>query len=50
MITTLNIRRRLADRGYAPGPADSVPGCLTLVSVKQLQPDQGLAIDGVVGP
>jgi uncharacterized protein (TIGR02594 family) len=50
MTTTLDIQRRLAELGYAPGPLDGIPGRLTIAAIRQFQRARGLAADGVVGP
>lgn len=37
--------------GYAPGPADGVPGPRTVEAVKRFQRDHGqLSVDGIIGP
>ncbi len=36
--------------GYSPGPVDGIFGSLTLDAVVAFQRDQGLAVDGLVGP
>lgn len=44
------IQRRLHKLGYNPGPIDGVRGRLTINAVKLFQAQNGLVVDGLVGP
>ncbi|MDQ6728830.1 MAG: peptidoglycan-binding protein [Actinomycetota bacterium] len=44
------LQRRLAARGFAPGPIDGLYGPLTARAVIDFQAAHGLRIDGVAGP
>lgn len=44
------LQRRLADRGFAPGPIDGLYGPLTTRAVIGFQAAHGLRMDGVAGP
>lgn len=44
------LQRRLAARGFAPGPIDGLYGPLTTRAVIGFQAAQGLRMDGVAGP
>jgi peptidoglycan hydrolase-like protein with peptidoglycan-binding domain len=46
----VRIQRALADLGYYDGPITGFFGDLTEATVRQFQTDQGLPVDGVVGP
>jgi hypothetical protein len=45
-----NLQEVLAANGYNPGPIDGIFGKLTREAVIAFQRDQGLAVDGIVGP
>jgi hypothetical protein len=44
------LQQKLQELGYAPGPIDGDFGPRTERAVKDFQADQGLAVDGIVGP
>lgn len=44
------VQNKLAALGYDPGPADGIPGPRTFQAVRQFQQNQGLEVDGIVGP
>jgi uncharacterized protein (TIGR02594 family) len=44
------IQQALKDKGFDPGGIDGVWGRKTIAAVKQFQSEQGLNIDGIVGP
>src|SRR5215207_7543112 len=44
------IQQALKDKGFDPGGIDGVWGRKTIAAVKQLQSQQGLAVDGLIGP
>ncbi|MNL16335.1 D-alanyl-D-alanine carboxypeptidase [compost metagenome] len=44
------MQQRLKDLGIDPGPIDGVFGPMTQVAVKTFQQQQGITVDGVVGP
>ena len=44
------IQQALKDKGFDPGEVDGIWGRNTIAAVKQFQAQQGLAVDGVVGP
>jgi len=45
-----NVQLRLAELGYSPGKIDGVFGSHTTVAVMLFQRDNGLSMDGIVGP
>lgn len=49
-MTTLELQRRLAARGFNPGPLDGVRGRRTIAAVKRFQAAAGLVTDGIAGP
>lgn len=49
MVSTLQIQRALASRGYDPGPLDGVRGRKTIAAINAFQRANGLAVDGLVG-
>ena len=49
-MTVLEIQKALAAKGYDPGPIDGILGALTRKAVRSFQADNGLVVDGVVGP
>lgn len=44
------LQRALAAAGHDPGPVDGIFGSLTSGAVKEFQRDEGLEVDGIVGP
>lgn len=44
------IQQTLANMGYNPGPIDGIWGNQTKQAIRAFQRDQGLSVDGVVGP
>jgi uncharacterized protein (TIGR02594 family) len=44
------IQQALKDKGFDPGEVDGIWGRNTIAAVKQFQTQQGLEVDGVVGP
>jgi uncharacterized protein (TIGR02594 family) len=44
------IQQALKDKGFDPGEVDGIWGRNTITAVKQFQTQQGLEVDGVVGP
>lgn len=44
------IQQALKDKGFDPGKVDGIWGRNTITAVKQFQAQQGLEVDGVVGP
>ena len=44
------IQQALKDKGFDPGTVDGIWGRNTIAAVKQFQGQQGLEVDGVVGP
>ena len=46
----LELQTFLAAQGYNVGPLDGIFGSKTKAAVRSFQSDQGLAIDGIVGP
>ena len=46
----LEIQRRLDELGYAVGALDGAYGVATASAVRAFQRDQGLTVDGIVGP
>ena len=48
--TVRQVQRALEDRGYFTGGVDGIYGSRTEAAVRQFQMDQGLVIDGIVGP
>jgi uncharacterized protein (TIGR02594 family) len=44
------IQQTLKDKGFDPGDVDGVWGRNTIAAVKKFQAQQGLEVDGVVGP
>lgn len=50
MATTLEIQRRLAELGYAPGSLDGKEGPKTTEAIKQFQRARNLVADGEAGP
>lgn len=44
------IQQALAGKGFDPGAVDGIWGRKTIAAVKQFQTQQGLDVDGVVGP
>ena len=44
------IQQALKDKGFDPGGIDGVWGRKTIAAVKQFQAQQGLSVDGMVGP
>jgi peptidoglycan hydrolase-like protein with peptidoglycan-binding domain len=44
------VQRALTDLGYYDGPISGYLGDLTETAIRQFQTDQGLPVDGVVGP
>jgi uncharacterized protein (TIGR02594 family) len=49
-MTIRQIQKALSDRGYPSGPIDGIWGRRTIAAVKEFQKDNGLAVDGIVGP
>lgn len=49
-MTTLDVQRRLAARGFDPGPLDGVRGRRTIAAVRLFQASAGLVADGIAGP
>ena len=45
-----DVQERLAELGYSPGVADGIYGDATAAAVRMFQAEQGLEVDGVVGP
>jgi peptidoglycan hydrolase-like protein with peptidoglycan-binding domain len=45
-----NLQRNLGRLGYGSGPADGWFGARTANAVKAFQADNGLPVDGVMGP
>jgi len=45
-MTTLDIQRRLAARGYDPGPLDGIAGRLTSAALRRFQAGRGLEAHG----
>lgn len=43
-------QRKLTDLGYSPGAADGIKGAKTEAAIKAFQADNGLFVDGIVGP
>lgn len=46
----IELQKRLAAKGYTVGNIDGIFGIKTELAVKQLQADNGLKTDGIVGP
>lgn len=46
----LEVQTLLQKWGYSPGPLDGIFGYRTLQAVLRFQRDQGLVVDGIVGP
>lgn len=44
------IQQALKNKGFDPGEIDGIWGRNTIAAVKQLQMQQGLEADGIVGP
>jgi uncharacterized protein (TIGR02594 family) len=44
------IQQALKDKGFDPGKVDGIWGRNTIAAVKQFQTQQGLKVDGIVGP
>lgn len=44
-----DLQKALARKGYAPGPADGIPGPRTKAALLKFQCDSGLVADGVAG-
>lgn len=44
------IQQALKDKGFDPGEIDGIWGRNTIAAVKQFQKQQGLEVDGIVGP
>lgn len=49
-MLTVEIQRKLKEKGFDPGPIDGVRGALTVAAIMAFQRSEGLAADGVVGP
>ncbi|SFK16959.1 peptidoglycan L-alanyl-D-glutamate endopeptidase CwlK [Halobacillus dabanensis] len=47
---TKNIQTKLSRLGYSPGPIDGIFGPRTKSAVKAFQYNEGLQVDGIVGP
>lgn len=45
----MQIQEALAEKGYAPGPADGAWGPEWVAALKQFQGDQKLSVDGKLG-
>jgi len=50
MFNIREVQERLASLGYDPGPIDCVRGRRTIGAVEQFQRNNGLEVDGIVGP
>lgn len=48
--TARGIQARLLNLGYMPGPIDGVIGRRTMAAIKAFQEQEGLDVDGIVGP
>lgn len=46
----IRIQTRLKNEGFPPGPIDGIRGRLTIRAVRTFQRENGLAVDGIVGP
>ncbi len=46
--TVKGVQQRLAELGYAPGPADGAPGKRTRDAIRAYQSDSGLRVDGEI--
>lgn len=44
------LQQQLRDHGFDPGPIDGIFGPRTLAAVRAFQSQQGIAVDGIVGP
>lgn len=44
------VQARLTELGYDSGPVDGIYGPITEGAVRQYQSDNGLTVDGIVGP
>lgn len=44
------IQQALKDKGFDPGKVDGIWGRNTIAAVKQFQAQQGLEVDGIIGP
>ena len=49
-MTISEIQLALQARGFDPGPVDGIRGRLTIAAVRKFQAENGLAVDGIVGP
>src|SRR3982750_3296618 len=49
-MTVRDIQQALNDARFDPGPIDGVRGRKTIAAIKMFQRENGLEVDGIVGP